>query len=219
MLTCPKCGVNIRGNKTCCPLCGGRVAGDPVPSPFPYIAPKKVSPFSILRLATFLCLDVEIVLFAVHYLTDFDYPWLTFTMICVLVVWIDLSMTVRYRRNPITLLSWQVYIVCAATVWIDIYSGYRGWSVAWVIPCSLAALSIVTVIIGKGMRLLLEEYIIFLAADMLLSFLQAIPILLHLNPFRWPAVFCIAFLLICGLAAVFFFRKDLKSASSKLFHL
>ena len=204
MLSCPKCGVLIRGNKTRCPLCGGRVQGEPEASPFPLIIPKKVNPFSVLRLSTFICIAAEIILLAVHYLTDFSNHWLTFAMICVGLVWLDISMTVIYRRNLIKMLSLQTYFVCVAAVFIDIYSGYRGWSVAWMIPCCLTALSIATICIGKGLKMLLEEYIIFLAVDMLLSFLQMIPILLDLNPFRLPAVLSMTFLLICGIAALIF---------------
>ena len=219
MLSCPKCQVTIRGSKTCCPLCGGRVQGEPEPSPFPLIVPKKVNPFTVLRLSTFICIAAEIILLTVHYLTDFDNHWLTFSMICTGLVWLDISMTVNYRRNLIKMLSLQTYFVCAAAVFIDIYSGYRGWSIAWLIPLGLTAISIATVCIGKGLKMLLEEYIIFLAVDMLLSFLQMIPILLDLNPFKLPAVLSMAFLLICGIAAVIFFRKDLASAASKLFNI
>ena len=219
MQSCPRCGVRIRGNKTACPLCGGRVQGDPEPSPFPFIPGKKISLFTVIRLSTFIFLAVEIVLFALHFLTDFRFHLISFFMLGALAAWFDIVMTVKYRRNLIRMLSFQVYFGCAAVVIIDILTRYRGWSVAWVIPLSLTGLTIATVCIGKGLKMLLEEYIIYLAADMLLSFLQIIPLALGLNPFRLPAVICMAFMLISGLAALLFFRRDLKTASSKLFHL
>ena len=219
MLSCPKCGVRIRGNKASCPLCGGRVQGEAEPSPFPYIPESRISLLTVIRLSTFIILAVEIVLFAVHFLTDFRFQILSLCMLGALAVWIDIFMTVKYRRSLIRMLSLQVYFGCAATVIIDILTRYRGWSVAWVIPLSLTGLVIATVCIGKGRKMLLEEYIIYLAADMLLSFLQIIPLLMGLNPFRFPAVISMAFMLISGLAALLFFRRDLKSASSKLFHI
>ena len=81
MLSCPRCAVRIRGNKTSCPLCGGRVQGDAEPSPFPYIPEKKISLFTVIRLSTFIILAVEIVLFALHFLTDFRYHIISLFML------------------------------------------------------------------------------------------------------------------------------------------
>ncbi len=42
MQYCPKCKINIRGHKTCCPLCQGQLQGEPEKNPFPVLAKPKV---------------------------------------------------------------------------------------------------------------------------------------------------------------------------------
>ena len=66
---------------------------------------------------------------------------------------------------------------------------------------------------------LLEEYIIYLAVDMLLALGQVAFLVLGMNAFVWPAVISMAFLLILGAAALIFRFRDLKNASEKLFHM
>ena len=87
------------------------------------------------------------------------------------------------------------------------------------IAIGFLVLVLVTIGVGRGARLRLEEYIIYLAVAMLLSMLQIIPVLSHANPVILPAVISMALLLILGCAAVIFRFSDLLSAIEKLFNL
>ena len=60
MQYCPKCRINIRGNKSCCPLCQGELAGEPAEDVFPVLVPRKISQASLLKIATFCFAAVEI---------------------------------------------------------------------------------------------------------------------------------------------------------------
>ena len=219
MQSCNKCGIQIRGNKKCCPLCQGDLSGTPSQGAFPVLKKSRVTSLSLVKLFTFFFVAVEISFSAVHFLFDYQLGWVTFAMIICIVAWLDMIIGVYYRNNMVKNITVQVYIVMAAAFVIDRFTGFRGWSVQWVIPCSYVGLVLITVCIGKGCRLLLEEYILYLAVDMVLSLGQAVFMGLGWNRFAMPAVISMAALLILGAAALIFRFRDLKDASEKLFHL
>ena len=219
MLYCSKCRIQIRGNKKCCPLCQGELTGIPSPAAFPTLKRGRISSLSLVKIFTFCMIALEIAFIAVWFLSDFELAWVPFGMIGALVVWLDVVLGVYFRNNMVKNITLQVYIVMIAGFLIDRSTGFYGWSVQWMIPCCFVGLVIVTVCIGKGAKVLLEEYILYLAVDMVLAMGQAIFLALRMNAFVWPAVISMAALLILGVAALLFRFRDLKSASEKLFHM
>ena len=219
MLHCPKCRVSIRGDKTGCPLCGGRLTGEPEPGAFPVLEKRRISHMSVVKVATFCCLSVFIILMALEILYDFKLPWVPFIVLIMVIAWADLMVGVYYRNNFIKTFAIETYLIMAACLLIDVLTGWRGWSVAFVLPIGFVVLVFVTVIVGLAADLRLEEYIIYIVVTMLLSMLQIIPVLMHTNPVILPAVLSMALLLILGCAAVIFRFRDLRSAAEKLFNI
>ena len=219
MQYCPKCRVSIKGEKTGCPLCGGRLTGEPSPSGFPVIERRRFSHMSVVKIATFCCLSVFIILMALEILFDFKLAWVPFVVIAMAIAWGDLMIGVYFRNNFIKTFAIETYLVMLTCFLIDRFTGWRGWSIAFVFPIGFVVLVFVTIGVGLGAKLRLEEYIIYLAVAMLLSMLQIIPILTHQNPVILPAVICMALLLILGCGAVIFRFRDLRSAAEKLFNV
>ena len=62
MQYCPKCRISIRGNKTECPLCGGRVTGEPEPGGFPILERNRFSHMSVVKVGTFCLLTFFIIM-------------------------------------------------------------------------------------------------------------------------------------------------------------
>ena len=60
MQYCPKCKIQIRGNKACCPLCQGKLTKDPQDPAFPALKHRIVTSFSIIKVSTFLFLVLEL---------------------------------------------------------------------------------------------------------------------------------------------------------------
>lgn len=219
MLYCSKCGISIRGNKRCCPLCQGELTGTPSEAAFPTLKRARITSLSLVKLFTFLFIALEIVWSAVGFLADFTLAWVPFAMAGTLVAWLDAVLAVYFRNNVVKNITIQVYLVMIGGFVIDRFTGFHGWSVQWLIPCCFLGLVTTTIALGRGLPLRLEEYILYLAVDMVLSMLQTIFLVMGMNAFVWPAVISMAALLILGVAALLFRFRDLKNASEKLFHM
>lgn len=219
MQYCPKCRVSIRGYKAGCPLCGGRLTGDPEPGAFPVLKSRRISHMSVVKVATFCLLTFIIILMALEILYDFRLPWVPFAVLGAVIVWADLMVGVYYRNNFIKTFFVETYLAMALCILIDALTGGLGWSVAFVLPIGFLLLVFVTIIVGKAANLRLEEYIIYIIVSMMLSMLQIIPVLMHKNPVILPAVISMALLLILGCGAVIFRFRDLRSAAEKLFNI
>ena len=219
MLYCGKCGIYVRGNKRCCPLCQGELTGTPSDAAFPTLKPVKITSLSLVKLFTFLFVALEIVWSSIWFLTDFQLGWMPFAMAGTLVAWLDAILAVYFQNNVIKNITIQVYLVMLGGLIIDRFTGFHGWSVQWLIPCCFLGLVTTTIALGRGLPLRLEEYILYLAVDMVISLLQTVFLALGMNAFVWPAVISMAALMILGVAALLFRFRDLKNASEKLFHM
>lgn len=221
MQNCDKCKIKIRGAKRACPLCGNDLSGTPEPDTAGYpTLQNKVSKWSVIKVAVFCFVVTEIIFYVMRYLTKGAHPWMVLVMIWAAVGLIDLMIVVYYRHNPLKLLTWQVYIGMVLSVIIDRkMTGWHGWSLAWLLPCTFVGLAILTICIGRARHMMLMEYIIYLAAAVLFSLIQMLFIHIGWNPFPLPAVISIALMLILGAAGLLFFFREFRSAASRMFHM
>lgn len=216
MQYCPKCRIQVRGSKACCPLCQGPLTGEPEQGTFPVTQQNIENRLSLFfKIITFLLVLTEISMAVLNYLTGHAIPALSLVMVIALIVWADLWVATYFRNNVIKMLTMELYIGMLLCLAADMRTGFHGWSVAWVIPCTFVFMAALTVIIGMVVKLTLETYIIYLFFIVLLSLLQLIPLALEVNPFPIPAVLSMAFLVAFGAGGVIFRSRELLSASRK----
>lgn len=221
MQYCPKCNITIRGHKSCCPLCQGKLSGEPEASgasPFPVLKSPKVSTLTFFRICTFILVLLELSMLLVRYFAG-PQAWIGILSLAAVIAWADLWIAAWFRNNIMKMVVVQLYLLMLITVFSDWKSGMHGWSVAWVIPILFVAMAVATVIIGKTTRLPLETYVMYLFWNVLFSFLQIFILHRGLNPFPAPAVISMFLLLILGAAVVIFKFRDLKNAAGKWFSL
>lgn len=222
MQYCDKCKIQIRGAKRCCPLCGGELTGEPDPDSagYPKLRPPKMTKMGIVRISLFCFLALEVVLGMLQFLIPGVLPWVTFVMIGAPIAWCDLVLAFYHRNNVILLITVQTYIGMAVGIVIDRLLGHPGWAVEWMVPSCFVGLAFMTIVIGKWMKkMLLVEYIIYLAVDMVLSLGQLIFIRLGWNRFIWPAAISMTVMIIMAIGAMIFYRRIVSSAAKRVFHV
>lgn len=221
MQICPKCKVKLRGNKECCPLCQGKLKeteGD-IGVSFPIIKKKPISNITFLKVCTFLFVASEIVFIAINVMTKGEHSFIGPVMLGLLVAWITIITTIYMRNNIIKVITWEVVVAIVVDIYIDMRTGWHGWSVEWMVPSTLVALAVVTIVIAAALKLRLDEYILYIVFDLVMSLFQIIYIRNGMNQFPWPAAISIMAYLILVAALVIFRFRDLRNASQKLFNM
>ena len=219
MQVCNRCGILIRGNKQCCPLCEGDLTGEPENPAFPVIPEKKVTRLSILRVAVFLCVIFEVVMLSARVLAGERAGWVPTAMLLGLIALADVFLVVYHRNSLLKLITFQTYVAMLVCYYVDRRTRFHGWSVSWVIPCAFAVLAAATLICAFFMHLKLTEFSIYLGFDILLSLLQIIFIVLDMNRFVWPAVICMALMVILGAAGLIFHTREVKDSAARYFNV
>jgi len=221
MQICQKCNVKIRGRKECCPLCQGRlkeVEGEDNPS-FPILEKRKISNITFLKMCTFLFVASEIIFGAINIMTAGEFSFIGPVMLGILVAWIDVIATMYLRNNLIKVITFEVIVAIVVDYYIDIKTGFHGWSINWMIPMTLIGLAIATIVIAMALKLRLDEYILYIVLDFVMALIQIIFIRNGMNSFPWPAVASIITYMIIIAALVIFRFRDLKNASEKMFNI
>ena len=221
MQICQKCNVKIRGRKECCPLCQGRlkeVEGEDNPS-FPILEKRKISNITFLKMCTFLFVASEIIFGAINIMTAGEFSFIGPVMLGILVAWIDVIATMYLRNNLIKVITFEVIVAIVVDYYIDIKTGFHGWSINWMIPMTLIGLAIATIVIAMVLKLRLDEYILYIVLDFVMALIQIIFIRNGMNSFPWPAVASIITYMIIIAALVIFRFRELKNASEKMFNI
>lgn len=221
MQYCPKCKVHIRGKKSCCPLCQGQlreVEGN-LDASFPTLKKKKITNITLFKMVTFIFIASEIIFGTVNIQTGGEYSFIGVTMLGILAGWLTIITTLYLRNNLIKVITFEVVAAIIIDIYIDLKTGYHGWSVEWMVPGTLIGLALATIIIAKVVRLRLDEYILYLIFDLIMALTQIIFIRNGMNKFTWPAVISIMVYLILLSGLIIFRFKDLKNASAKMFNM
>ena len=219
MQECSRCHVEIRGNKRCCPLCGGPVTGEPENPAFPSLPKKKFSRLSAVRLAAFLLIAFLISDGAVIYLTGGVPSWIPLSVLSALVGFVDICVTMYYRNNVLKMMHVQVIVGIILSLIIDMVKGWHKWSIHWVLPVAFVGVMVTTTLIGIGLKMALQEFVLYLLMDTVLSLLQWIFLLRHINTFPIPAVAGSAACILMFIGILIFRWRDFSSASSRYFNI
>ena len=158
MQYCPKCKVNIRGNKAVCPLCQGQLKESEMQmeEAFPIIKKKKMSVITVMKVSTFIAIALEIIFGTIDIMTHSEYSFIGLVMLGIAVCWVTVITTLYLRNNLLKVINWEVLVAIVVDIYIDMHTGFHGWSLIWMVPATLIALAIATVIIAKVTDLRLD---------------------------------------------------------------
>ena len=109
---------------------------------------------------TFLCIVLAVVCNLIDYLLDGHIGWAWFVTAGAFCTWLMVSVAYVKRRNLLKNEMWQLVIAAVAGVLWDVFTGWRGWSVDYLLP--LAALAVICSmwVITAVQKLEVAEYMI-----------------------------------------------------------
>ena len=162
----------------------------------------------IVQTFSFLCLAIAVICGMINFMTAGRLDWFWFAGAGCACAWLVVMVAYFKRRNILKNEMWQLLILSVIAILWDRFTGWRGWSVEFVLPFGALAVQFSIPVIAKVTRLEREEYLFYLVQACVAGLIPVILVWTGIVNFVYPSVICagISFL---TLAALFIFcQKD-----------
>lgn len=158
---------------------------------------------------TFICIAVAVICGMINYMFQETRNWAWFVAAGCFCTWLLVLVGFKKRRNILKNLMWQLLLVTAAGILWDFFTGWRGWSLDFLLPLASLAVLCSIPVIAKVKRMERPEYLFYLIQSGMFGWIPMILVLTGMVKITYPSVLCsgISFLVIAGL--FIFLRKEL----------
>lgn len=219
MLYCENCKVHLSGKHMRCPLCKGKLTGeaDGAENLFPVI-PAHIDHAMLMRLS-FGSVVVAAVSFAVNLILPARGWWSLFVLFGIVSFWASLALVLKKNRNIPKTVLWQVgALSLLAYIW-DYFTGFRGWSLNFVLPILCTSAMVAMSVIARIKKLDIQNYIFYLVINCVFGILSFTLLVIGTTTETIPSAVCFASAIIF-LAALWIFQgKVLRDEIQRRFHL
>lgn len=220
MIRCDKCGIHISGKREYCPLCGKKLSSLNEPEDFAIfpVIPVKKEKRIFLRVATFISLAAMIIICITdQFLLDRNISFfMCFGVACAYVI---LAVGYKKWKNVRKTVMYEGIIGIGICILWDWYLGWKGWSIAYVMPLAVAVLNVFYFVLGLADREHQTDYGIYF----LITIIGTLAVILLMltgaiaNP--KPALVTAGIGIILLLAEVIFFGRPFFAELSRRLHL
>lgn len=219
MKSCNKCKMTVRGSRDNCPLCQSELHGTGEQDIFPDIPTIYRQYTMLFKLLVMGTVSVGVISVMINALMPVSGYWSFFIICGIICFWIMLAFAVRKRNNIPKNITYQVFIIAVLSIVWDHITGWRGWSLNFVVPIvfivGMTALTIIPVL----MKMPFGDYIICLIADGLFGFTPLIFILMNKVDKVFMSYICIALSILTFISLIIFQGKNILTEAQKRFHL
>ena len=221
MKYCRHCKVYIREDRDRCTLCENVLeeeAEGESEDVFPEIAPFYESHLA-LKIMIFISIVAIVVSFGIKMIFPSDINWPMLFMFVVISIWGGLVIIIQKRYHIPKKILWQVIILSILAVFWDYQTGWRGWSLDYVIPIACVSAMVIMYITAKIMNLSMNDYITYAFLDGIFGIIPVVFIIFDLVDVVYPSIMSIGFSII-SLSAIFIFQgKEIKMEMNKRMHI
>ncbi len=220
MKYCNNCNVEVAGKRKVCPLCQGRLTGDKYQDEvFPRISFIYKEHSKFFKMMLLISIIAAAVTVAVNILLPQKGAWSLFVLGGLGSVWASIVTSINKRKNIPKNIVYQVITISVIVFIWDILTGWRGWSINYVIPfvCVFAMISMAT--ITKVRKLHIEDYILYIIIDGLFGIIPVIFIIFGFLDVLYPSLICIVTSVISLSAIIIFEDKRLMAEIRRRMHV
>lgn len=221
MKYCNYCKVYIREDREKCTLCGNVLDKKIVEKSedvFPEIPPFYASNLAI-KILVFISIVAVVVSFGINMVFPSSINWPILLVFGILSLWIGLIIVVQKRYHIPKKIIWQVAIVSILAIFWDYKTGWRGWSLDYVIPIASVSAMLIMYITAKIMKLSIRDYVTYAFIDGLFGIVPIAFILFDLVDVMYPSIISIGFSII-SISAIFIFQgREIKEEMNKRMHI
>lgn len=220
MRICRGCGVKLENDLEYCPLCD--IETEKIDDDFSLDYPYVRTGFSrrmFVKIVTFLAVVIAAISFLINHLLKTDSHWVPITVAVIFYIWLSLMNIARDTKNPGSITLCQLLTVSGLCFIIDYFSGWKRWSVNYVIPGLImaAAVTIVLFILIRPVK-----YRAYTVYQLVIAVLGALDVLLWIAGFseiEWPVVAAAGVSTLCFSVTMVFSSVSARSELRKRFHI
>lgn len=221
MRYCSHCKVNVRGKRDKCVLCENILEEESNAKSeeiFPKIPPFYESHLA-LKIMVFISIVALVVSFGINMIFSSNINWPMLFMFAVISIWIGVIIIIQKRYHIPKKILWQVIIISVLAVLWDYKTGWRGWSIDYIIPIACVSAMIIMYITAKVMKLSVRDYITYVFLAGIFGIIPILFIIFNLVDVVYPSIISIGFSIIL-LSAIFIFQgKEIKDEITKRMHI
>ena len=160
----------------------------------------------IVQTFSFLCLAVAVICGMINIMTAGTLNWSWFAGAECVCAWLVVMVAYSKRRNILKNEIWQLLLISVIAILWDRFTGWRGWSVDFILPFGVLSVQFSVPVIARVNRLKREEYLFYLVQACIAGLIPMILAWTGVVKFVYPSVIC-AGISILTLAALFIFCK------------
>lgn len=211
--------MDIRGGKERCPLCRNPLSLDQGQTEkiFPVIGPSYNRSLA-RQIMLFISVVAIVISFTIYRIFPARVNWPIFVFLGILSMWLSLILMVRKRHNITKTIMWQVTIVSLLAVIWDWRTGWRGWSLDYIIPIACVSAMLLMYVTAKVLKLSVRDYLVYFFLDALFGLIPILFILFKWSKVFYPSVICVAMSIIFLAAILIFQGENIKAELAKKMH-
>ena len=160
----------------------------------------------IVQTFSFLCLAVAVICGMINIMTAGTLNWSWFAGAGCVCAWLVVMVAYSKRRNILKNEIWQLLLISVIAILWDRFTGWRGWSVDFILPFGVLSVQFSVPVIARVNRLKREEYLFYLVQACIAGLIPMILAWTGVVKFVYPSVIC-AGISILTLAVLFIFCK------------
>lgn len=219
-MRCESCKIDVLGENKRCPLCHAQLKGAKIrDGAFPQPPPVPRHMRFYLSLAAFFTITFAAVCIAINISATPGRFWSLFVIAGLCSLWVAFANAYYRRGNIPKLILWQVTIIVIIAVLWDLFTGFRRWSIDFVLPIICTAAMVTMFVIAQVRKLDARDYIIYLFMVIAVGFVSLILLAVGALTVALPSVICFTASIIF-LAALFLFQgRTMLSEIRRRMHL
>lgn len=196
------------------------IEAEPVKAEYPEIPATKEMEMKVYKFFTFLCLIAIVCMVDLDLTYRWSVRWTLFTAGGVASMWLASTIGFFKRYNLLKNAMWQLVIMTLVSILWDRLTGWRGWSVDFVVPIVSMAILFFMVVIAAVQRWPAKEYMAYLVMasvyGLVLPFFLLLFGAVHL---QLPSLIGIAVCLVFLAGILLFKWKEFREEMHKKFHV
>lgn len=186
---------------------------------FPKQEEPKYPGLEFFKIFSFICLVLAVGCVMANVIFSPNYIWALIPAGGILCMWLALAVGFYKRRNLLKNAMWQMVLLTVCCIIWDALTGWKGWSIDYVLPGLSLITTIFMMVITKIQRLGPSEYMIYYVMSAVTGLIPAILLLTSCIKVLYPSVICtgVSFLFLAAL--IIFNKKEFITELHKRLHI